>query len=151
MMGNAKLNSMILEFLSLPVNVGLARIAVASFAAQIDMTLNELEEIKIAVSEAVSNALIHGYQQKKDGRITLIANRYQDYLEIIVEDKGRGITDVAQTLPSGTNDPESLGLGFVFIKSFMDQVEISSKVNEGTRIVMVKYLNKCIPATAQEN
>ncbi|WXJ87462.1 Anti-sigma F factor [Moorella humiferrea] len=132
-------NSMALEFLSLPENVGLARVAVATFAAQVDMTLNELEEIKVAVSEAVSNAIIHGYRGEPSGIVRVAAERTTTGLVIIVEDKGCGIPDVALAMqPAYSSDPERMGLGFSFMQSFMDELEVTSEVNRGTRVRMFK-------------
>ncbi|MGI6284668.1 anti-sigma F factor [Neomoorella humiferrea] len=132
-------NSMALEFLSLPENVGLARVAVATFAAQVDMTLNELEEIKVAVSEAVSNAIIHGYRGEPSGIVRVAAERTTTGLVIIVEDKGCGIPDIALAMqPAYSSDPERMGLGFSFMQSFMDELEVTSEVNRGTRVRMFK-------------
>ncbi len=132
-------NSMALEFLSLPENVGLARVAVAAFAAQVDMTLNELEEIKVAVSEAVSNAIIHGYGGAPRGTVRVAVERTQAGLVIIVEDKGCGIPDVALAMqPAYSTDPERMGLGFAFMQSFMDDLEVTSEVDRGTRVKMFK-------------
>ncbi|MBC7325131.1 MAG: anti-sigma F factor [Moorella sp. (in: Bacteria)] len=132
-------NSMALEFLSLPQNIGLARVAVATFAAQVDMTLNELEEIKVAVSEAVSNAIIHGYGGEARGVVRVAAERTAAGLVITVEDQGCGIPDVAQALqPAFSTDPERMGLGFAFMQSFMDELEVTSEVNRGTRVRMFK-------------
>lgn len=140
MTGEAKIeNSMALEFLSLPQNIGLARVAVATFAAQVDMTLNELEEIKVAVSEAVSNAIIHGYGGEPRGIVRVAAERTAAGLVITVEDQGCGIPDVAQALqPAFSTDPERMGLGFAFMQSFMDELEVTSEVNRGTRVRMFK-------------
>ncbi|WP_338826597.1 anti-sigma F factor [Neomoorella thermoacetica] len=136
-------NSMALEFLSLPENVGLARVAVATFAAQVDMTLNELEEIKVAVSEAVSNAIIHGYEGKPRGMVRVTAEHTAAGLVITVTDQGRGIQDVALAMqPAYSTDPERMGLGFAFMQSFMDEVEVTSEVNRGTTVRMLKVLKK---------
>ncbi|QGP94050.1 Anti-sigma F factor [Neomoorella glycerini] len=140
MAGEAQVkNSMALEFLSLPENVGLARVAVATFAAQVDMTLNELEEIKVAVSEAVSNAIIHGYNGEPRGIVRVAVERTEAGLVITVEDKGCGIPDVALAMqPAYSTDPERMGLGFAFMQSFMDELEVTSEVNRGTRVRMFK-------------
>jgi stage II sporulation protein AB (anti-sigma F factor) len=130
-----------LEFLSRPENVSLARVAIATFATEVDFNLSDLEEIKVAVSEAVSNAIVHGYEEKPTGTILVTANLYQDVLEIIVEDEGKGIADLTQALqPGGNADPERMGLGFVFMKSFMDEVDVWSELGQGTRVKLVKIL-----------
>ncbi|MGI9861224.1 anti-sigma F factor [Moorella naiadis] len=132
-------NSMALEFLSLPENVGLARVAVAAFAAQVDMTLNELEEIKVAVSEAVSNAIIHGYEGQPRGTVRVTVERTDAGLVITVTDQGKGIPDIALAMqPAYSTDPERMGLGFAFMQSFMDELEVTSEVNRGTRVRMLK-------------
>ncbi|WP_227766073.1 anti-sigma F factor [Zhaonella formicivorans] len=131
-----------LEFASLPENVGLARVAVASFASQVDLTLNDLEEIKVATSEAVSNAIIHGYENSPEGIVVIEAFRDETKLILTVEDRGKGIADVEQAMqPAYTTDPERMGLGFVFMKSFMDHLEVTSRLGEGTKVIMTKNLN----------
>ena len=131
-----------LEFLSVPENVALARITVASFISQVDLTLNDLEEIKEATSEAVSNAIIHGYENSPKGKIVVEAMRYQEKLILTIEDYGKGIEDIAKAMqPAYTTDPERMGLGFVFMKSFMDHVHVVSTVGKGTKVVMEKSLD----------
>ena len=127
-----------LEIASLPDNVGVARVAIASFASQLDFTLSEVDEIKVAVSEAVTNAVIHGYRDCP-GLVRITAVARGDELEITVEDEGSGIPDVeAARQPSFSTDPDRMGLGFVFMESFMDELEVASRPGEGTRVRMVK-------------
>ncbi len=127
-----------LEILSRPENVGLARVTVAALASQIDFTLGELEEIKVAVSEAVSNSVIHAYGGEA-GLIRVTGRLYEDTLEVVVEDWGRGIPDVAQARqPSWSSAPDRMGLGFVFMESFMDGIEVTSEVGKGTTVRMWK-------------
>ncbi len=134
-------NQMRLEFLSCSENVGLARVAVAAFVSGVDFNLGDLEEIKVAVSEAVSNAIIHGYEGASTGTVGLSASLFSNCLEIVVEDTGTGIADVEQAMLPGTgNDPERLGLGFVFMKSFMDEVDVWTEVGKGTRVKLIKSL-----------
>jgi len=134
-------NSMALEFLSLSENVGLARVAVATFAAQVDITLNEMEEIKVAVSEAVSNAIIHGYSGEPRGTVRVAVERTDSGLVITVKDWGCGIADVALAMqPAYSTDPERMGLGFAFMQSFMDELEVTSELNQGTQVRMFKKL-----------
>ena len=107
-----KTNRVRIEFDSLPENVALARVVVASFAAQSDITISELEEIKVATSEAVSNAIIHGYKNQKDGKVTLVLRRELDVLTMTVEDYGVGIADIEKALePAYSSDPDRMGLG----------------------------------------
>lgn len=134
-------NHIKLEMASVPENVGLARITVASFVSQLDLTLNDLEEIKVATSEAVSNAIIHGYENKTDGIVIVEAILEEDKLILSIEDFGKGIEDIEKAMqPAYTTDPERMGLGFVFMKSFMDQVFVDSKLGQGTKVTMEKQL-----------
>lgn len=136
-------NEMRLEVLSLPENVAVARVTVASFAAQMDFTLGQVEEIKVAVSEAVSNAVVHGYRGTQ-GVVRVIARVYADRLEIEVSDSGTGIPDVnLARQASYTTDPERMGLGFTFMESFMDGLEVDSQVGSGTTVRMVKRYGEC--------
>lgn len=134
----AKRNRMSMTFDSRSENVGIARVAAAAFAAQIEFTLPEVEEIKVAISEAVSNCVIHGYNDET-GQIELIMELYDSYLEYIVTDWGKGIDDVDQARqPAWSTDPERMGLGFVFMESFMDEIDVQSSLGKGTRVRMVK-------------
>lgn len=136
-------NQIKLSILSINENVSFARAAAASFAAQIDLTLTEIDEIKVAVSEAISNAVIHGYGNgnHKQNYIELTMNLFQDRLEYTVIDYGRGIADIEEARqPSFSSDPERMGLGFVFMDSFMDELEVISKLGQGTTVRMVKML-----------
>ncbi|MBP2625592.1 MAG: anti-sigma regulatory factor, serine/threonine protein kinase [Firmicutes bacterium] len=125
---------------SLSENVAIARVTAAAFAAQIDFTLNEIEEIKVAVSEAVTNVIIHGYEEQQ-GQIQVIMNLYENKLEYIIADNGKGIADIALARqPSYSSDPERMGLGFAFMESFMDELDVSSEVNKGTTVRMAKKI-----------
>ncbi len=123
---------------SRPENVGLCRVAVATFAANLGFTLPEIEEIKVAVSEAVSNVVVHAYP----GVEGLIGLRCQDSgngIVISVRDEGVGIADVAQARQASfSTDPERMGLGFVFMESFSDEFSVESALGKGTRIEMRK-------------
>lgn len=131
-------NQITMSIRSLSENVGIARVSTAAFAAQVDFTLNEIEEIKVAVSEAVSNAVIHGYEYQ-DGEIQIKMTLYEDQLEYIIVDHGKGIADITLARqPSYSSDPERMGLGFAFMESFMDELYIESEVNKGTLVRMVK-------------
>ncbi len=136
-------NRVKLEFPSIGDNVALARITIAALASQHELTLNDLEEIKVATSEAVSNAIIHGYQGRPDGIVQLIGILSDDDLIIEIIDEGIGIDDINQALqPAFSSDPERMGLGFIFMQSFMDEVIVESELNEGTRVVLKKRLAK---------
>lgn len=133
-----KENYLNISFPSLPENVSLSRVIVASFAAQLDFTLNELEEIRVATSEAVSNCVIHAYRDHQ-GEIRLELKIEEDTLMIKVIDEGCGIQDLdlAKT-PAYSSDPERMGLGLVFMESFMDEMTIESQLEQGTTVLMVK-------------
>ncbi|NLM36691.1 MAG: anti-sigma F factor [Firmicutes bacterium] len=133
-----KENYLNISFPSLPDNVSLSRVIVASFAAQLDFTLNELEEIRVATSEAVSNCVIHAYPDHP-GEVRLELKISDDTLMIKVIDEGCGIADLdlAKT-PAYSSDPERMGLGLVFMESFMDEMTIESQPNQGTKVLMVK-------------
>jgi stage II sporulation protein AB (anti-sigma F factor) len=131
-------NQVKMSIQSLSENVGIARITAAAFAAQLDFTLNEIEEIKVAISEAISNAVIHAYGHP-DGIIEFTMNLYDDKVEYIITDIGKGIEDInLARQPSYSTDPERMGLGFVFMESFMDELDILSKQGQGTTVMMAK-------------
>lgn len=135
-------NEMRLEFEALSVNEGFARVAVAAFCAQMNPTLDELEDIKTAVSEAVTNAIIHGYEEK-EGKVVMQCCLSGNTVHIMVKDSGRGIEDIERAKePFFTTRPEleRSGMGFSFMEAFMDVVEVQSKVGEGTVIKMKKNL-----------
>ena len=137
-------NEMKLEFKSKSNNEAFARIAVAAFAAQLDPTIEELADIKTAVSEAVTNSIIHGYEDKT-GNIKIIARIIENTIEIEISDLGKGIENVEQARkPLYTSKPnlERSGMGFTIMESFMDEVHIESVVNLGTKITMKKTIEK---------
>ena len=143
------MNCMNVEFLSISDNIAFARVVVAAFVAQLDITLNELDELKVAISEAVTNAIIHAYAGEKNGRIRIEAMLYEQAMEIIVEDTGLGIEDVEQAMqPDFSSKPDRMGLGFSFMQSFTDTLEVHSVPGQGTRVKMLKILNT--PAVAQQ-
>ncbi len=125
------------------VNEGFARVAAAAFAAQLDPTLEELADIKTAVSEAVTNAIIHGYEGKK-GRVCLEMEADGTLLVFTIRDKGQGIADLEKAMrPLYTSRPhlERSGMGFTVMESFMDSLSVSSRPGEGTRVVMTKRIH----------
>jgi stage II sporulation protein AB (anti-sigma F factor) len=125
-------------------NAGLARAMVAAFASQEEgATINDLEELKIAVSEAVSNSIIHGYGNREDQTIVLRAGLVNGGVHVSVEDTGIGIDDIAKAMePSYSRDPERMGLGFAFMKSFTDELEVESTPGCGVVVRMVKYFSQ---------
>ncbi|MDQ7792948.1 MAG: anti-sigma F factor [bacterium] len=131
-------NMMRLEFLNLPANVGVARNAVATFAAQAEFTLSDVEEIRLAVSEAVTNAVVHAYPGRR-GWVRVNARLSGSLLELTVDDDGQGIADVALARQASyTTDPERMGLGFSFMEAFSDRLEVGPGPAGGTRVFMVK-------------
>ena len=137
-------NKMSMSFLSLSRNQALARVVVASFVSQLDPTLEELSDIKTAVSEAVTNAMIHGYENK-EGTVELICSYHKQDVEIIVKDQGLGIANIEEARePLYTSKPEleRSGMGFTVMECFMDQVKISSVLGQGTTITMNKKIKK---------
>lgn len=130
------------EFMSKTVNEGFARVAVAAFLSQIDPTVEQLAEIKTAVSEAVTNAIVHGYEGMS-GLVTLTCRQTGRLVTVTVEDNGCGISDVEMArTPLFTTKPEleRSGMGFTVMENFMDSVEVYSKEHSGTKVVMVKKL-----------
>ena len=137
-------NKMKLEFLSKSENEGLARVAVSGFASSLDPTIEELSDIKTAVSEAVTNAIIHGYPSGR-GVVTMECYLADNELTVKVQDAGVGIPDIKKALqPLYTTSPEfeRSGMGFSVMESFMDEIEIESQVGKGTRVTMKKYIGK---------
>jgi stage II sporulation protein AB (anti-sigma F factor) len=128
------------EFLSLAENISFARSCVGAFASQMDCTLDDIEEIKLVVSEAVSNSIIHAYDKEDTQRIEIMVSIMEmGILEIIVKDYGKGIEDIKQALkPAYSTDPGRMGLGFTFMKSFMDELEIISQPGEGTSVRLIR-------------
>lgn len=125
-------------------NEAFARVSVASFATQLDPTLEEINDIKMAVSEAVTNSIIHGYEGES-GQIYLNLGIYDNILYIEIYDKGKGIENIEKAMePLYTSKPhmERSGMGFTVMEAFMDEVIVSSKVNEGTKIHMKKKIEK---------
>ncbi|HZK18636.1 MAG TPA: anti-sigma F factor [Clostridia bacterium] len=132
-------NKFKMEIYSLPENVAFARVVVASFASQLEFTLSDLEELKVAVSETVANSIMHGYNGLPDKLILIQCTLHRDRIEIIIEDEGKGIDDVSKAMqPSHSTDPERMGLGLVFVKSFTDSLKITSAPGKGTKVMMSK-------------
>ena len=136
------LNTVKIKFPSRSVNEGFARSALSAFAAQADPTLDELADVKTAVSEAVTNCIVHAYANTI-GPITLTAALYEDgTLRVAVADKGCGIPDVSKAMEPlfTTGGAERAGLGFAVMESFMDSVKVRSAPGKGTRVTLSKRL-----------
>ena len=136
-------NSMKMEFLSISANEKFARTAVAAFISQLNPTLDELEDIKAAVSEAVTNAVVHAYPDAL-GTIYITCDLKDTEAIITVRDKGCGIEDIplARTpLYTGAPDSERSGLGFTVMETFMDNIDVTSNKEIGTTVTLIKKIN----------
>ena len=141
-------NTATIEFLSRSANEGFARTAAACFAAQLDPTLDEINDIKTAVSEAVTNAIVHAYPDRL-GRVKLKLRLFEDsLLEITVQDWGVGIADVAQarTPLFTTGNEERSGMGFTIMESFMDTLRVRSTPGKGTTVTMRRRIARRLTA-----
>lgn len=137
-------NHVILEFPSCSANEGFARTAAACFAAQLDPTLEEVNDVKTAVSEAVTNAIVHGYPDTL-GKITLRMRIYEDnLLEVQVKDRGVGIPDVAKARQPmfTTGGEERSGMGFTIMESFMDAIRVTSAPGRGAAVTLRKRISR---------
>ncbi len=135
-------NEMKLEFVSKSQNESFARAVVAAFVAQLDPTIEELAEVKTAVSEAVTNAIIHGYGCGA-GNVVIVSRIMDKTVEIEVRDSGAGIADLdlaRQPLYTSKPELERSGMGFTVMETFMDKVEVESLTGEGTIIRMTKTM-----------
>ncbi len=143
-------NEMKLEFISKSSNEAFARVAVAAFAAQLDPTIEELADIKTAVSEAVTNCIIHAYEHKQ-GIVKIISRLKENEILIEISDTGKGIENVNMAKePLYTTKPnlERSGMGFTIMESFMDTMEVESIIGLGTKVKMSKKIK---PKTESEN
>lgn len=135
-------NEMLVEFDGIGENEGFARVVIAAFVSQLNPTLEELGDIKVAVSEAVTNAIIHGYEGTR-GKVQIQAQLEGQKLTIQIADSGKGIADVEKAMePLFTTKPEEerSGMGFSFMEAFTDDLKVESKPGEGTRVTMVKTM-----------
>ena len=137
-------NEMKLEFLSKSCNEAFARITVAAFASQLEPTIEELADIKTAVSEAVTNCIIHGYEEA-EGIVKIKGRIIKNTVEIEISDTGKGIENVElarKPLYTTKANLERSGMGFTIMESFMDEVEIDSVLGLGTKVIMKKKIKK---------
>jgi len=129
-----------LEFMNRSANEAFARVVVSAFAAQLDPTIEEISDIKTAVSEAVTNSVIHGYENG-EGIIIVESWIKGNKVEIVVSDNGNGIEDIEKALePFYTSKPEleRSGMGFTVMETFMDSLEVYSESGKGTKVKMTK-------------
>ena len=145
------MNNVVLEFSSRAENVAFARVAAAAFVSQLDFTISDLEEIKVAVSEAVSNAIIHAYENDPEQLVRLEISIAGEYMEMEVVDYGKGMEDIEKAMePAFSTHPERMGLGFSFMRSFMDKFSVQSAPGKGTSIRMSKRAGAPRRAAVQE-
>ena len=137
-------NRMKLEFDSRSANESFARVAVAAFLSQLNPTLEEVADVKTALSEAVTNCVVHAYEGKVEKILVECMIKGQE-LTVLVEDRGCGIADVHQAMePLFTTKPDSerCGMGFAFMEAFMDSLEVESSLGKGTRVTMKKKIGR---------
>lgn len=135
-------NEMEITFLSLPENESFARVVIAAFAVQLSPTMSEIADVKTAVSEAVTNAIVHGYEGMR-GLVTMRSLIEGHTLSVEILDSGRGIRDVTQAMePFFTTRPEQerSGMGFSVMQTFMDELRVESTPGRGTRVFMRKRI-----------
>ncbi|MDN4601728.1 anti-sigma F factor [Paenibacillus sp. F6_3S_P_1C] len=136
-------NFMNLQFAAKSENESFARVTVAAFISQLDPTMDELSDLKTVISEAVTNSIIHGYNNNPDGVVSIQAEIRDDMITIIVEDRGEGIEDLElakQPLYTSKPELERSGMGFTIMENFMDEFEVSSEPGRGTSIKMKKRI-----------
>ncbi len=140
-LGKDDRNRLYIEIDSLAENIGLVRLAVAALAAQAAFSVADVEEIKVAVSEAISNSVLHGYRDRQ-GVIRIWATLSKDGMNVTVQDEGVGMADIEECRKAGArDDPERMGLGFMFMESLMDEVGVESSPGKGTTVKMFKRLD----------
>jgi len=138
-------NEMQLQFSALSQNESFARVTVAAFIAQLDPTMDELTEIKTVVSEAVTNSIIHGYDNDPSGIVYITVKIENGFIDMTIKDKGMGISDIEEARqPLFTTKPEleRSGMGFTIMENFMDDIEVHSEIGKGTEIRLRKQIAK---------
>ena len=138
-------NSMEIKFSALSQNESFARVTVGAFVAQLDPTMEEITEIKTVVSEAVTNAIIHGYNNQPEGMVYISVTLENGGVELTIKDEGSGIDDIdeaRQPLYTTKPDLERSGMGFTIMENFMDEIRVISEPMMGTTVYLKKYLSK---------
>ncbi|RSK27709.1 anti-sigma F factor [Bacillus sp. HMF5848] len=138
-------NEMHIQFSALSQNESFARVTVAAFIAQLDPTMDELTEIKTVVSEAVTNAIIHGYDNNPDGLVFISVTLEDNVVKLSIRDEGMGIENVDEARqPLFTTKPEleRSGMGFTIMENFMDEIQVESTPQQGTIVRLTKHLTK---------
>lgn len=136
-------NTMELKFLNISENEAFARSVAGGFAISLDPTLEEISEIKTAISEAVTNAIIHGYEGR-EGYVYIKGEIEDNEITYTVIDEGRGIKNISQArtpMYTGKPDDERSGMGFTIMEAFMDEIEVISEKGKGTSVIMKKRIN----------
>lgn len=131
------------SFKSIPENESLARVICASFISVLDPTIEELTDVKTAVSEAVTNSIVHGYSSKPDGIVYMDCIIEDNTLTVEIRDSGKGIEDITKAMePMYTSCPEAerSGMGFTVMETFMDSIAVSSVLGVGTKVTMKKII-----------
>lgn len=144
-MGTIRENHLHIYFDAKSSNESLARMVAAAFVADMNPTLEQMEDVKTAVSEAVTNAIIHGYADESK-MVEMICERRESCLTVKVIDHGVGISDVKQAMQpffSTKEAQERTGMGFAFMEAFMDEVHVNSKPGAGTEVTMIKHIERC--------
>ena len=139
------MNRIKIEFDAISENEAFARVCIAAFVTRLDPTLDEINDVKTAVSEAVTNAIIHGYDEQ-GGTVLMEAVLFDNLLEVKIIDFGKGIENVElakQPMYTTGANKERSGMGFTFMEIFMDELIVESKKGEGTTICMKKRFNQC--------
>lgn len=157
MKNKIKDNEMKLEFLSKSNNEAFARISVAAFVSQLDPTIEEISDIKTAVSEAVTNSIVHGYEDKI-GIVTVVCKIHENEVFVEISDSGKGIENIEMAKqPLYTTRPnlERSGMGFTIMESFMDGLQVESILGLGTKVIMKKTIKQIdeledVPITLEE-
>lgn len=139
------MNKFSMKLLSKKGNEGFARSCISAFCVELEPSLEQINDIKTAVSEAITNCIVHAYNGQKDKYIDINVSLDDNKMEIIIEDNGCGIEDVEKAKqPFFTTKPEQerSGMGFTLMQTFMDKVEVSSEKGKGTKVVMQKIIKK---------
>lgn len=134
-----------IRFQSISENEGFARVCAGAMATRLDPTIEEIEDLKTAVSEAVTNAIVHGYGGREEGIITMEIGIEQNTVEIVIADQGRGIADVEKAREpffTTLGGEERSGMGFTIMETFMDSLAVESEPGQGTRVTMTKTIER---------
>ena len=138
------INSMEIRFRAIVGNEAFARTSVSAFIMSLNPTMDQIDEIKTIVSEAVSNAIIHGYEKDKDKSVYVNVDIENNKVTIVIQDYGKGIENIDTVLEdsySTKRDEEHAGMGLTIMKAFSDEFEITSKLGLGTQVKLVKYIS----------